>query len=511
MSHVEQGIKSLIKQACKNKTQEFNKNTRVFGKEETKKDQNKEDLPYHIFADDSYHSMPYTVAASTKTLNKRLARCIKTVDYMLMDLKLKIIKNSYLNLLSCLTAPILSLKRVIPIFNIKARFKNGKLNFYPDVDEVKTVISKRLGDGIKMIYTRPMIADDPFFEVYMSTLENEEEKDEGRTNPLKTIEQTDEIMHRKQQISDVLEGAFDQLETFSKQIEPFIKIYSDHCSRDFDKLEGQEDTIYRTWVDEFEHDKVYIYENLEETIVMGIIKIDATELKKELLKKPEQSRNMMEKLIPIHSKVIVDRLMSIMKEIEDGIISGKMVEIDDYVEFKKFVEKHRSQSEEYEEQLKKAKSLHQIMLDNRMDLSNTYKKELSSLETKWKNVNEKLKQTYEKCESMEASQKSALLRKVPEMKEKLNSEIEELDKELFYQATTSPNTIVDKLLQIEENISTYSKLCEKIIDNETYLQIPKDDFDELSILIDKHHQLLRFWREQKIMARKERRVVPNSN
>ena len=90
-------IKSLIYKACDSKIQEFNQNTRIFGKEETKNSEEKEDLPYHIFADDTYHPMPYTVEASTKTLYKRLARFIRMSDYMVMQLKINIIKNSYEN------------------------------------------------------------------------------------------------------------------------------------------------------------------------------------------------------------------------------------------------------------------------------------------------------------------------------------------------------------------------------------------------------------------------------
>ena len=92
---MENGIKDLIFMACEGKIVEFNQNTRIFGKEETKNTDNKEDLPYHIFADDTYHPMPYTVEASINTLYKRLARFIRMVDYMLMQLKISIIRNSY--------------------------------------------------------------------------------------------------------------------------------------------------------------------------------------------------------------------------------------------------------------------------------------------------------------------------------------------------------------------------------------------------------------------------------
>lgn len=97
LQKMENGIKDLIFMACEGKIIEFNQNTRIFGKEETKKTDSKEDLPYHIFADETYHPMPYTVEASTKTLYKRLARFIRMVDYMLMQLKINIIRNSYGN------------------------------------------------------------------------------------------------------------------------------------------------------------------------------------------------------------------------------------------------------------------------------------------------------------------------------------------------------------------------------------------------------------------------------
>ncbi len=82
---------------CRGKNQEFHQNTRIYGKEEAKKIDSNEEVPYNIFADDTYHPMPYTVQASTKTLHKRLARCIRMVDYMLMQLKLSVIRNSYVN------------------------------------------------------------------------------------------------------------------------------------------------------------------------------------------------------------------------------------------------------------------------------------------------------------------------------------------------------------------------------------------------------------------------------
>ena len=97
ISEKEDAIKKLIFETCEAKLKNFNQSSQIFGKEETKTSDKKEELPYHIFADDTYHPMPYTVEASTKTLYKRLARFIKLTDYMFVQLKINIIKNSYDN------------------------------------------------------------------------------------------------------------------------------------------------------------------------------------------------------------------------------------------------------------------------------------------------------------------------------------------------------------------------------------------------------------------------------
>ncbi len=96
MEAKEKKIKALIAAACQAKIEDFNKNARLFGKEETKKTEGK-DLPYHIFADDTYHPMPHTVEATTKTLYKSLAKFIRMIDYMFVQLKINIIKNSFEN------------------------------------------------------------------------------------------------------------------------------------------------------------------------------------------------------------------------------------------------------------------------------------------------------------------------------------------------------------------------------------------------------------------------------
>ena len=95
LNEEEKKITRLIMIACELKIKEFDKNTKAFAKEENKTEEGKEQLPYHVFADDTYHQMHYTLEASTKTLHKRLARYIKLIDYMMLQLKLNIIKNSF--------------------------------------------------------------------------------------------------------------------------------------------------------------------------------------------------------------------------------------------------------------------------------------------------------------------------------------------------------------------------------------------------------------------------------
>jgi len=93
----ELAIKNLIKEACNREIEEFKRNTRTLNKEETKKGEG--DSSSNIFAAEGSPSMPYTIEASTKTLYRRLARFIRMVDYMLFQLRVTIIHNSYTNVI----------------------------------------------------------------------------------------------------------------------------------------------------------------------------------------------------------------------------------------------------------------------------------------------------------------------------------------------------------------------------------------------------------------------------
>eukprot|EP00829_Urostomides_striatus_P002693 TRINITY_DN12953_c0_g1_i1.p4 TRINITY_DN12953_c0_g1~~TRINITY_DN12953_c0_g1_i1.p4 ORF type:complete len:109 (+),score=56.12 TRINITY_DN12953_c0_g1_i1:39-329(+) len=71
---------------------------------------------------------------------------------------------------------------------------------------------------------------------YMSTLESSDDNQEGKFNPLKSIADTSEFLQKKGEIDDVLDVAFSQLGKYEIELQPFIKIYRDHCPRDFSCL-----------------------------------------------------------------------------------------------------------------------------------------------------------------------------------------------------------------------------------------------------------------------------------
>ena len=89
---VENTIKECIHNISQEKVKEFNKNYHIFSKEEVKKI---DGITYRIFADDENHAMPYTAEASIKTLYRKLARFIRVVDYMLLQLRINIITKSF--------------------------------------------------------------------------------------------------------------------------------------------------------------------------------------------------------------------------------------------------------------------------------------------------------------------------------------------------------------------------------------------------------------------------------
>jgi len=370
------------------------------------------------------------------------------------------------------------------------------------------MLTEKLSDGIKMICSRPMLADEEKFKVYMSTLEEGDEKEDGRINPLKTVEESEDIKLKKIEIEKVLDEAFMELEVYQKDLLPFIKIHQDHCALNFDKLEGQTEVAYRQLVEKIDLDKVNIAQKLEENRILGIISVDATEMKITIMNKPEESRKSMEVIIPTHCAKIVWTLMEQLKVIEKGLTPASsepmnVWEINMYVNYKKFLEEHRRNSDNYDEMLIKAKSLHVIMGEFKMKLSNKSKKELETLESKWKNVKEKLKSAFEKAEAAESAQKAALAKKVPSMHERLNDILKLLNDEKFYKKTESPQTIVKDLMEIQKKITIAGEDCKKIEDNEIYLQVPKDDFSESELLDKKFNHLLVFWTDQSFWHEKK--------
>ena len=394
------------------------------------------------------------------------------------------------------------MKRIMPIFKVNARFENDELRFSPTVAEVKQMLTQRFADGIKMIYDRPLLADEEEFKIYMSTLESSDDNQEGKFNPLKSIADTSEFLQKKGEIDDVLEVAFSQLGKYEIELQPFIKIYRDHCQRDFSKLEGQTEGVYSRWVEEFEADKTNITDNLLEDKILGIISVDAYDMKQSILKKPKDSREMMEKIIPDHSDIIISNLKTKMGIIENGIVPTAGEDVDEYVKNKKFLEEHRRASDEYEEEILKAKALHGILSANQMRISQKRKKELDTLDSKWKYVKDKLKQTYEKYEAAEGQQKAKLQKKVPEIREKMQAMLDELNNEKYYSKTDNPTIIVEDLLSKKETINHYEIICNKIEENETYLQLPKEDFHDpggiSEKLGEKHLHLFKFWKDQQI-------------
>ena len=378
------------------------------------------------------------------------------------------------------------------------------MKFTPTVLEVKNMLSQRLSDGIEMICARPMLADDPEFKSYMVTLEMSEEKDEGKFNPLKAISEMDELLQKKGEIASVLDSAFSQLEGYEKELVPYIKIYKNHSALDFSKLEGESDAVYRRWVYDFEKDRITITDSLAEEKVLGIISVDASNMKQTILKKPKESKEEMERLIPDHSDKIVDRLMDLMKEIEGRIVSTTIMDdVDEYVRYKKFLEEHRKNADDYEAELMKAKALHQILQESQMRISVKRKKDLDTLDGKWKTVKEKLKTAYENCEKVETSQKAKLLKKSPEIKEKIKKLLDELSADKFFTALESPSIIVDELLSMVVKIKQFEQVCNNIIENATYLNVQRDDFKEIEILKEKQYHLLSFWKDQQIWSDKK--------
>lgn len=391
-------------------------------------------------------------------------------------------------------------KRGNSIFRVSATFIKEQLGFSPSVSEIKQMLGQRLSDGIEMICARPTLADHVAFKQYMSTLATGD--DEEQFNPVKEVSDLDELLQKKAEIASAVDSAFCQLEAYGKEIEPFIKIYHDHTAKDFSKLEKESDAVYRRWVDEFEKDRVTITEKLQEEKYLGILLVDAYNLKQIILKKPKESREQMEKLIPEHSDKIVNRLTDLMREIEGKLGTVLMDDVDEYVVYRKFLEEHRRNSDDYEAELLKAKALHGILHEYQMRITVKRKKDLDSLDVKWKTVKEKLRAAYENCEKYETTMKSKLMKKTPEIKEKIRKLLTELNSDRFYIYTDTPEIILEELKSMVKKIEIFEDSCNKIVENSNYMNISRDEFKEIETLKEKHRHLFSFWKDQLLWSEK---------
>lgn len=351
-----------------------------------------------------------------------------------------------------------------------------------------------------MICSRPALVDEDKFAAYFAALEDQGEE-ELRISPLKVIEDSGEVKETKGLIENVLDEEFKALDGYKEELMPFVKVYEEHVAIDFDGLEGENDGVYRNLMHKIDRDQFFIGEKLEVTKVLGILSVDCAEVKKQIMKQPGDSRRMMEQTIPVHSAIIIKALMDNIKIIEDGINSAKRDpvnswEIDEYVAYKKFLEEHRRSTDYYEDLLIKAKSMHMIMTEFRLKISSKHRKELDVVSNRWKTVKDKFKVSYESCEAAETAQKTALLKKIPEIKEKLRELLTALDNEKYYKKSKTPRAILDELMVIEQRIGDVEGLCSRAEDNAAYFQMPKDDFDERKDLREKYLHLSKYWNDQ---------------
>eukprot|EP00831_Metopus_contortus_P035035 TRINITY_DN2789_c0_g1_i3.p1 TRINITY_DN2789_c0_g1~~TRINITY_DN2789_c0_g1_i3.p1 ORF type:complete len:167 (+),score=49.73 TRINITY_DN2789_c0_g1_i3:169-669(+) len=135
--------------------------------------------------------------------------------------------------------------KINPIFKVTAKFKDGVLSFSPSVGEVKTMIGQRLSDGIRMICNRPALSEEEELNKFIITLEEGKDRDEGKINPLQTVQDNEELKKKRKQIEVSLDQAFAQLQEYEKELIPFIKIYNIHSALDFSKLQEKDDPVYR--------------------------------------------------------------------------------------------------------------------------------------------------------------------------------------------------------------------------------------------------------------------------
>ncbi len=389
------------------------------------------------------------------------------------------------------------MKRNSAIFKVSAKLVSDEIVFSPNALEIKKKLKENLAQGKLIICSRPAISDHEAFKLYMSTIKEAEEKEALKVDPLKAVDENEELILQWNEVDKVLDQAFSVLDDYKKELLPYLQIYQDHCKRDFSILEGKPDTMYRNWVEDFEKDRRTVTENLEESRTLGVISIDVSELKKFIIGKTKQSREKMEEIMPMHSDNIVQAMSKKLKEIEDGISPNTTWEINEYVQYKQFLDEHRRKSDDYDEEIRKARVIHGIMSDFGMKINSKDRKKLDNVESKWKNVKERLKTSNEKCEAAEGGMKQILLKMGPDLVTRINEWITQLDNEKYYKEDINAQGILDALNPISAVIVEYQAKAKKIQENQIYMQIVKDEFSELETLKEKHELLQRFWMDQK--------------
>jgi dynein heavy chain len=88
----EKKIKTILEDSCQSSMKTFKEENRISLNENQDDDDNDEAEPF-LVGDETHKQMPYTQDATTRTHYKKLAKYIRLTDYMVIDSKLKLIKN----------------------------------------------------------------------------------------------------------------------------------------------------------------------------------------------------------------------------------------------------------------------------------------------------------------------------------------------------------------------------------------------------------------------------------
>ncbi len=79
-----------------------------------------------------------------------------------------------------------------------------------------------------------------------------------------------------------------------------------------------------------------------------------------------------------------------------------------------------------------------------------------------------------------------------------------MDDEKFYcKETDTPEVILEHLMAINQEIVQIASYAKKVQSNQAYMQIPKDEFQELDRLKERHSHYLTFWQDKKLWIEKK--------